>query len=215
MNSAAKPSIMFENFFFSPEVPAYVTFDKLVEAAANSPRLPRRTMTAPRPGPASVRPSAPPGDENHCRSDLLWHHASSHRLVLAAANSPRMAPRQIQVPAGLECRGEDFYTTSMQRPRLVSQPPFRAGAYSLRPARRVTLDPRLSSLPTTEDEEAAYTSRPQIRRPPTQHRFSAFLGEDHKNNHEGGVKALRPSHFQRLKAKLKKTSRRAKDFAVC
>ncbi|KAH6012266.1 hypothetical protein HBI84_027080 [Parastagonospora nodorum] len=213
-NSATKPSMMLENFFFSPEVPAYVTFDKLVEAAANSPRLSRRTMTAPRPVPASVRPSAPPEDENHCRSDLPWHHASSNRLVLAAANSPRIAPKQIQVPAVLECQDEDCSATSMQRPRLVSQPPFRAGAHSLRPARRVTLAPRPSSPPLTEDEEAAYTSRPQIRRPPTQHQFSAFLGEDHKNNHEGGVQALRPSRFQRLKAKLKKTLRRAKDFAI-
>jgi len=195
MVCASLPTHMLENMFFSPEIPAYVTFDKLVEAAANSPRPPRRPVPVPRPGPPPFRPSAPSEDEKHSRSDLPWHSASSDKLVRAAANSPRLTCKQIQVPANSHKKPTALEHCDASEPALVAQP---------------------SAPSSTEDEEEGYTSRPQIRRPRTTHRFSAFLGEDGcLNNHKGGVQTRRPSRSHRLKVTLKKALRRVKDFTKC
>lgn len=223
MNSVTRPSAILENMFSSPEVSAYVTFDKLVEAGANSPRPSRRSVPAPKPGPAPFRPSALPEGENLCISDMPWYHASSDRLVRAAANSTRLARKRLQMSAVSEKKttapehwDDDCRVTSMQQSQFVSQPPFRAGAYSPRHASRPAQAPRPVSPPSSEDEEDTYTSRPQIRRPPTSHRFSAFFGEcDLNHNREGVTCALRPSRFQRLKAKTKKALRHVRNLAVC
>jgi hypothetical protein len=132
-------------------------------------------------------------EEHYTPIPFLYHHTSSARLVRAAANSSRLTKK---VP--------------------VRNPTKRVPPRKPVPTRSETEDQLGVTDYTTLDTDnclrpaliecKTYTSRPQVRKPASDHRFSQFLGDDLiKKDEEGEDKEARRSSLHPFEAVAKKT----------